>query len=74
MTEMMDLKTKLIMAVSAYDQKQSKRRGYNHYALGHYFRAIDEVIELVAAGYTPREAIYNVMNDRLRDVCLKAVS
>jgi hypothetical protein len=70
---MNDLKTKLIMAVSAYDSSRSKRKGYNHYALGHYFRAVDDVIELVNSGYTPREAIYNVMNDRLREICLDAI-
>jgi len=30
-------------AITQYDQRASKRRGYNPYALGHYLKALDEL-------------------------------
>jgi len=67
-----NLKDTLIHAVTAYDRKQSTRRGYNPYALGQYFQRIDEVCLDIEAGAEPRAALMAGFNDRLLDVLLKA--
>jgi hypothetical protein len=68
------MKDKLIHALTQYDIKQSTRRGYNHYALAQYFAAVDEAMELVAAGKPVDVALRAVFSDRVLDVCLKAVT
>lgn len=63
-------KQKLIHAVTAYDRKQEGRRGYNRYALAQY---LDRVEDASKHGGTLRQALVANFNDRLLDVCLKAV-
>lgn len=69
----MTTKDKLIHTLTAYDQKQSTKRGYNPYALGQYFQRIDEIIADIDAGAAPRQAIIAGFSGRLADACLRAV-
>lgn len=69
----MNIKDKLIHALTEYDRKQSKRRAYNPHALGIYFNRLDEVCADIDRGASVRQALLNGFNDRLLDVCLKAV-
>ena len=63
----------LTHAVTAYDRSNSRRRGYNIYALAQYLQAVDRVIEAVEAGAEPRAAILEEFQDRLRDALLRAL-
>ncbi len=69
----METRDKLIHAATAYDIRASKRRGYNHYALGQYFMAVDNVMEDYAKHGDIRRALVSNLNGRLLDACLKAV-
>lgn len=69
----MNIKDKLISALTQYDEKQSKRKFYNPHALGIYFQRVDEVMADIERGATVRQALLAGFNDRLLDVCLKAV-
>jgi len=69
----MDTKQKLIHALTEYDRKQSMRRGYNPHALAIYFGALDEAENAVNRGQSWWLALTERFNDRVLDVCLKAV-
>lgn len=69
----MTTKEKLIHAVTAYDRKQSKKRGYNPHALGIYFQRIDEICADIERGADVRKALCAGLSDRLLDHCLKAL-
>lgn len=71
---MAERKSALEHAVTAWDRKQSARKGYNHYALGIYLRRVDEVMEDVEAGMPMEQALRRGFNDRLLDHLLKALS
>ncbi len=71
-TETLSIGRKLASAVTQYDIKQSKRRGYNVYALSHYLGAVHEVEAELAKGADLRKALISNFNGRLLDVCLKA--
>lgn len=64
----------LAHAVTQYDMAQSRKRGYNRYALGQYLQAVESVDEALRRGKPLREAICNAFCGRLLDVCLKAVN
>ena len=75
-----NIREKLIHAATKYDEKQEKaaqanprRHWYNTYALPQYFGRIDEVMELINNGQTPRKALIDCFCDRLRDHLLKAI-
>lgn len=68
-----EIKAKLVHALTDYDSKQSKKRGYNPHALGIYFQRIDEVCTDVENGQLARAALLNGFSDRLLDVCLVAI-
>jgi hypothetical protein len=70
----MELRYKLINAVTEYDRKQSTRKGYNHYALAQYLMAVENVCNAVNCGTTRREALLDNFNGQLLDVCLKALN
>jgi hypothetical protein len=70
---MMDTHSKLAHAVTQYDIRQSKKRGYNIYALAHYLGAVQETCREIEAGKSIRSALVGNFNGRLLDVCLKAV-
>jgi hypothetical protein len=67
------IRHKLIHAVTEYDRKQSTRRGYNHYALAHYIAAVDDIANDIAAGEAPLVAIERHTNDRVAEVCRRAI-
>lgn len=64
--------TKLFNALTEYDIKQSKKAGYNPYALGHYAKALENVEADMIKGMTIRQAIINNFCGQLMNVCLKA--
>lgn len=67
-----ELHFRLISAATAYDEKQSKKKYYNHYALGIYFQRIDDVCRDIEGGKSIRQALLDGFNDRFLDVMLKA--
>ena len=69
---------KLVHAVTEYDRQQEARdikagRRVNIYALGIMLGAVNNVIEDINAGKTPRAAILANFNGRLCDRCLTAI-
>ena len=71
----MTMKDKLIHAVTQYDMKMETRKGHNIYALPQYFAAVDDAMEYVdQKGWPVEKALRYCFNDRLLDICLKAVS
>ncbi len=69
----MDTRTKLIMAATEFDRKQSVKPGHNPYALPQYFRAIDRIVEDIEAGDDTRTAILRGSNGRFATVLLRSV-
>jgi hypothetical protein len=69
----MSIKAKLLHAVTEWDRRASKRKGYNPYALGLMFEAVDRTSTAIEGGTTVRAALMANFNDRLLDHCLKAV-
>lgn len=72
-SNIMDTKQKLVHALTRYDERESKKRGWNPYALGIYLARIDEVMEDIKKGASIPEAIQAGFTGRLQSVCLKAV-
>lgn len=69
-----EIQARLVHALTAYDSKQSTRKGHNPYALGIYFQRVDEIIADIKAGADVRAAICAGFSDRVLDVVLKALS
>lgn len=67
------IQAKLLNALTEYDRRASKRKGYNPYALGHYFAALERVREAMANGTAIRQALLANFNGRLLSAALKAV-
>lgn len=70
---MMDTHTKLINALTEWDRRNAKRKGYNPYALPQYFQAVAAAEEDISTGVSLRQALVNHFCGRGLDVCLKAV-
>jgi hypothetical protein len=70
---MLSVYDKLTHAVTQYDIRQSKRKGYNVNALGIYLGSCQAVQEDLAAGKPVRQSLVSHFCGRLLDVCLKAV-
>jgi hypothetical protein len=68
----MNLKDKLISAATRFDERNSRRRGWNPYALAQYFAAIDGICNAMDSGLSVQSAIARFTNDRFRDILLKA--
>ncbi|MBU1621878.1 MAG: hypothetical protein KJ604_20675 [Gammaproteobacteria bacterium] len=64
---------KLSSALTAYDIRQSKRKGYNRYAIGHYLKALEQTERAIDQGEDIRSALVANYCGRLLDVTLKAV-
>lgn len=47
----------IVSALTEYDIRASKRKDYNRWALGHYFRALEGIDEEVARGVERQERI-----------------
>ena len=70
----MDTRSKMVHAVTEYDRKQSAKRSYSIYALGHYLTAIDETCRDIAEQHISiRAALASHFTGRLLDVVLKSV-
>lgn len=67
------LHQKLFLALTKYDQRESRKRFHNPYAMGHYCIALQHADKLMAAGRTPRQAILGTFCGRLLDTCLRAI-
>lgn len=63
----------LVHALTEYDRKQSRKRGYNPHALGIYFQRLDDICADIDAGADVRAAIVAGFSDRLVDSCLRAL-
>lgn len=68
-----EVAAKLLHAVTEYDRRASKRKGYNRYALGHYCGALQGLRESMSGGMELRPAILKHFCGRLCDCLLKAV-
>ena len=62
----------LIHAVTAYDRKESTKRGHNRNAIGIYFQRVDDICADIENGANPRDAIVAGFSGRLAAACLKA--
>lgn len=63
----------IVAALTAFDNRESRKRGYNRYAFAQYLLRLDEIEADVAAGATWRAAIIAAFDGRLRDTCLRAI-
>lgn len=63
----------LVHAATRYDERQSKGKRYNHYALAQYFGRIDEIDQDIARGAEPRAAICAAFTGPLLNAMLKAI-
>lgn len=63
----------LTHAVTRYDERQSRTKHYNHYALAQYLRRVDEICADIKAGAPVRAAICAGVTGPLLNACLKAV-
>ena len=55
--ELARLRFNLVSAVTEYDRKQSSKASYNMYALPQYLERVSEIMDDIAAGADPRDAI-----------------
>lgn len=67
-----ELESKLAHAFTVWDRKNSKRKGYNVYALAQYLTRVDEVVTDIRQGADVRAAITAGFCGRGLDVALKA--
>jgi len=67
-----ELRIRLIHAVTRYDERESRKRHYNVYALGQYLKRVDEVCADIRRGAPARAAICAAFNGRLLNHMLKA--
>ena len=63
----------LTHALTLYDQKEAKKKGYNRYALGIYFQRLEEIMADIERGADPRQAIVAGFDGRLADACCRAI-
>ena len=63
----------ILHALTRYDERASKSKGYNRYAFAHYCAAIDKARDLTTSGLTIRQALCKCFTDRLLDCVLRSV-
>jgi hypothetical protein len=68
-----EIKARMVMALTAYDRRQSTKRSYNRYALPQYFARLDEIMADHAAGAPLRQAICAGFHASIANACLKAI-
>lgn len=68
-----DLRASLVHGLTRYDRRRVNRRDYNPYALAQYLARIDEIMEDIDRGATPRAAVIAAFSGQLCDVALKAI-
>lgn len=69
----MDIRDKLIAAVTEYDRKQSTKKQYNRYALAQYLARVDEVMDDIANGASVRDAVFAGFVGQLGDACMRSL-
>lgn len=69
----MNERTRIAMALTTYDERARKRKGWNSYALPQYFGALERADEAVKAGATWRDALRDEFCGRILDVAGKAL-
>ena len=67
------IRSALVHAVTQYDIRQSKGKYYNHYALGQYFKRIDDVMADIQNGASAIDAVKAGFHGPLLKSCLKAI-
>ena len=50
-------RVKMVSVLTEYDRKQSTKKSYNRYALGHYMKAVGTVAEAIDGGAPLHEAL-----------------
>lgn len=70
---LMTIRDKLVSAVTQWDVKQSRKRFWNPHALGIMLERVEDVMRDIESGTDPRRAVMAGFNDRLLDVCLRAI-
>lgn len=60
-------------ALTRLDARQSKRPGYNRYALGMYFNRVADIVADIRAGASPADAVCAGFTGSARVACLKAL-
>lgn len=68
---MMSLRDKLVHEVTAYDIKESTKRGYNRYGLGIMLEAVNSAMEYIDAGKDVRKVLVGHFTGRLLTKLLK---
>ena len=68
----MNLREKMIHAATVYDEKQSRKPGFNRYALPQYIERINDIDADIRKGADVREAIVAGFSGRLATAMLKA--
>ena len=63
---------RMLSAITAYDAKQSKRKGYNPYGGAIMLRAMQSALDEMREGTDTRKAILAHFNGRLCDAILRA--
>ena len=63
----------LIHAVTAYDRKQSGKRGHNLNALGIYFARVDDIMADLESGADLRQAVIAGFTGAVQAACLRAL-
>lgn len=63
----------LVHAATDYDRKESRKKGYNHYALAIYLGRIGDIEEEIAQGVALRAALLAGFTGRLLDCLLVAI-
>jgi hypothetical protein len=67
------IRHQMVHAIMIYDQQQSKKHGFNRYALPQYLARVQMVMDNIIAGADVREAIMAGFLGRLLSRILKAV-
>lgn len=62
----------LTHALTAYDEKESRKKHWNPYALPQYLARVDDIMADIEAGADPAAAICAGFSGRLQSLCLKA--
>lgn len=73
MKSSMELGLRLSNAATQWDIKQSRRAGYNPYALAMYLESVDEALVEIQAGADPKTAIERHFIGSLRTHMLKVL-
>ena len=69
----MNIKDSLVSLLTRFDERESKKKNYNRYALGIYLQRADSVLKDIEMGAKTRAAIVAGFNGRLGDFILRGL-